>query len=61
MIPRNILPRALRKAPVEEQLAFLLQRRQTIEKLLQSLERYLREREGGPPEPRGSNSSAAVA
>jgi len=45
MIPQKMLPPALRIAPVEEQLSYLLQRRETIERLLESLERYERERE----------------
>jgi hypothetical protein len=61
MIPRNILPPALRNAPVEEQLAYLLQRRETIERLLRSLERYTQERDEGPPEKQGPDGSVAAA
>ena len=60
MIPQKILPPALRTAPVEEQLSFLLQRRRTIERLMQSLETYPRERDGTSPEAR-SPAAAAVA
>jgi hypothetical protein len=49
MIPQKMLPPALRTAPVEEQLSYLLQRRDTIERLLESLERYVREKEVARP------------
>jgi hypothetical protein len=45
LIPYELIPPALRTAPVEEQLSYLLQRRNTIERLLRSLETYARERE----------------
>lgn len=53
MIPPNLLPATLKNAPIEEQLSYLLHRRQTIERLLQSLEVYSREREKEPPFDRG--------
>lgn len=61
MFPQNVLPPALRSAPVEEQLSYLLQRRRTIERLLQSLETYVRAKESPPREAQGSvgNSQAA--
>ena len=61
MIPHKILPLALRTAPVEEQLSFLLQRRRTIERLMQSLETYTRERDGASPEARRPAPSAVAA
>jgi hypothetical protein len=51
MIPQDLLPPALRTAPVEEQLSYLLQRRRTIELLMRSLETYAKEREGTPRSP----------
>jgi hypothetical protein len=60
MIPQNMLPAALRTAPVEEQLSYLLQRRRTIERLMQSLETYTRERDGTPLEGQNSADSAAA-
>lgn len=41
---QELLPPELWKAPVEEQLVYLLARKETIERLLVSLERY-RERQ----------------
>ncbi len=61
MIPPNILPRALRIAPVEEQLSYLLQRRRTIERLMESLEKYTRERDGTLLEGQSPAVSAAAA
>lgn len=61
MIPQTLMPRALRHAPVEEQLEYLLQRRKTIEQLLRSLERYARDSEGTLPERQGSGSAATAA
>lgn len=46
MIPLNLLPSALRTAPVEEQLLYLLQRRRTIIQLMRSLETYAKESDG---------------
>jgi hypothetical protein len=61
MIPQTLFPPALRHAPVEEQLSYLLQRRTTIERLLRSLERYRQEREGALPEGQSSAAEAAAA
>jgi hypothetical protein len=59
MIPQTLFPPALRHAPVEEQLSYLLQRRITIERLLRSLEKYSQEREGTLPEGQSSTEAAA--
>ncbi|MBI2690143.1 MAG: hypothetical protein HYX27_27875 [Acidobacteria bacterium] len=53
MIPLELLPPSLRTATVEEQLSYLLQRRTTIERLLRSLEKYSRTREGTLREAQG--------
>jgi hypothetical protein len=45
MIPQELIPRALRSASAEEQLAYLLERRKNIDRILRSLERYVQERE----------------
>ena len=43
MIPQDLLPPAMRTAPVEEQLSYLLQRRLMILKLMRALEAYAEE------------------
>ena len=53
MIPQGMLPRALRRAPVEAQLSYLRQRRQQVERLLVSLEKYAKQQEHTPAESRG--------
>lgn len=58
MIPQELFPPALRSAPAEEQLKYLLQRRSTIDQLLRSLETYTRERERTLP--KGQSSSGVV-
>jgi hypothetical protein len=55
MIPQGMLPRALRRAPVEAQLSYLRQRRQQVERLLVSLEKYARQMEEAPAESRGGS------
>lgn len=55
MIPLGMLPRALRRAPVEAQLSYLRQRRQQVERLLASLEKYARQMEEAPAESRGAS------
>lgn len=61
MIPQKLLPPALRSAPVEEQLSYLLQRRRTIERLLKSLEAYSETREGPQRKERGARQSIEAA
>lgn len=60
MIPQKLFPRTLRSASVEEQLSYLLQRRRTIEKLLQSLEAYARQKEPKPHPARSTGDSFAA-
>jgi len=60
MFPQKLLPPALRNAPVEEQLSYLLQRRRKIERLLRSLETYSRDREGPQREERLEQSTEAA-
>ncbi len=45
MIPQELIPRTLRSASAEEQLAYLLERRKNIDRILRSLERYVQDRE----------------
>jgi hypothetical protein len=61
MFPQKLLPPALRSAPVEEQLSYLLQRRRTIERLLKALETYSQNCEGPHREERGANQSCEAA
>ncbi|HEU0121200.1 MAG TPA: hypothetical protein VFQ91_11795 [Bryobacteraceae bacterium] len=56
MIPQELFPPALRAATVEEQLSYLLQRRETIDQLIRCLENY--SREAGVAEPTKDRSAA---
>ena len=59
MIPQELFPPELQTATVEEQLSYLLRRRNCIDQIMRSLERYQEERDRTLPKGQSSRRVAA--